>query len=404
MKQNFVIVALLFFGTLANGQSLQSFLDIARENNPKLKAIEMRYAIGSEKVNEANWLPNTEFGAGYFISEPETRTGAQRARFSVRQMLPWFGTKSQREKLAESMAETEYADYMVARRQLELQVAQSYYVLYGLQAKQEVLDDNIRLLKNYETLALTALEVGQASAVVVLRLQIRQNKLQEQKEVIQQAFYAEQAAFNALLNRDLQADLVLVPSLAIPATDPVLADSLLLNPELLRFDTMYQAVQDADLVNQKEQAPMVGFGLDYIPVSERPDMTFDDNGKDIVMPMVSLSLPIFSTRYASRTRQNEMRREELAFQKQERLNALQSMFAKAEAGRRKARISYNTQTRNLERAKNAEEILIKSYETGTLDFRDVLEIQELQLDFQLERIEAVEMYYNQSAILHYLSG
>ena len=41
---------------------------------------------------------------------------------------------------------------------------------------------------------------------------------------------------------------------------------------------------------------MIGFGLDYITVSERPSMYFSENGKDIVMPMVSVSIPIFNNK------------------------------------------------------------------------------------------------------------
>ncbi|HDZ14510.1 hypothetical protein LCGC14_1503670, partial [marine sediment metagenome] len=43
-----------------------------------------------------------------------------------------------------------------------------------------------------------------------------------------------------------------------------------------------------------------------------------------------------------------------------------------------------------------------NYETGTIDFNDVLDIQELQLKFQTNQIESVQMYYRQSAIINYL--
>ena len=65
-----------------------------------------------------------------------------------------------------------------------------------------MLDKNIELLETYERLALTSVEVGKASAVDVLRLQIRQNELVQQKEVLEQDYLAEQTAFNNLLNRD----------------------------------------------------------------------------------------------------------------------------------------------------------------------------------------------------------
>ncbi|MGW9686785.1 TolC family protein [Flagellimonas sp. 2504JD1-5] len=402
MKKVKIIIGILFVSAFGNAQQLQSYIDEAEANNPNIQAIEVRYTIAQEKVNEANWLPNTEFGAGYFVSEPETRTGAQVARFSAKQMLPWFGTVSTRQKYATAMAESDYVDYVVAKRKLALSVTQSYYKLYSLNAKQDVLDRNIQLLKTYETLALTSVEVGKASAVDVLRLQIRQNELQQQKLMLHEQFMAEQAAFNGLLNRKTGLAVEVVEAMDIPENDAMIADSLQLNPELLRFDKMYESVTQAELLNQKEGAPMLGFGLDYVPVQERPDMTFSDNGKDIVMPMVSFSVPIFNKRYDSRTKQNELRKQEITFQKQERLNVLESALAKAVSIRNQARIAFSTQTRNLDQAKDAEQILTKNYETGTIDFNDVLDIQELQLKFQLNQIQSVQLYYIQSALINYL--
>ena len=397
-----LVLGSLFFVLRSNAQQLQSFIEEAQRSNPSIQAYELRYNIAKEKVNEANWIPNTEFGAGYFVSEPETRTGTQKARFSARQMLPWFGTVSTREKYAATMAETDYVDYLVAKRKLALSVAQSYYMLYGLQAKQAVLDENIQLLKTYEELALTSVEVGKASAVDVLRLQIRQNELQQQKEILREQFTAEQANFNGLLNRNPGLAIEVVKEMVIPENDPITSDSIQLNPELLRFDKMYESVAEAELLNQKESAPMFGVGLDFIPVEERPDMTFSDNGKDIVMPMVSLSIPIFNNQYGSRTKQNELRMQEINFQKQEQSNILKTTFAKAMARRNEACIAFNTQTKNLKQAKDAEQILLKNYETGTIDFNDVLDIQELQLKFQLNQIQSVQLYYVQSALVNYL--
>ena len=48
--------------------------------------------------------------------------------------------------------------------------------------------------------------------------------------------------------------------------------------------------------------------------------------------------------------------------------------------------------------------LRKNYETGTIDFQEVLDIQELQLKFQTNLIEAVKNYYSQSAIINYISN
>ncbi len=403
MKKRFlyIVFALTTFGV--NAQSLEFYLQEAEQNSPVIQALELRYNIAREKVNEVNTLPNTTIGAGYFVSEPETRTGAQRAKFSVSQMLPWFGTITTRENYASSMAETEYAEIVIAKRKLALSVAQSYYTLYGIKAKQKVLQENIELLKTYETLALTSVEVGKASAVDVLRLQIRQNELQQQKEVLMESYVAEQAVFNNLLNRDESIAVEVVDEMDVPESDPMLnKEDLSLNPELLKYDQLYESVTQSELLNQKENAPSFGIGLDYIPVSERDNMVFSDNGKDIVMPMVTFSIPVFNNKFRSVTKQNELRQKEIEFQKEERLNVLENAYANAISQRNQARIAHQTQTKNLKQAKDAEEILIKNYETGTIDFNDVLDIQELQLKFQTNQIQSVQLYYLQSAIINYL--
>ena len=403
MKKLKYILVFLMVSAFAKAQQLQSYIQEAEANNPEIQAFELRYNIAEEKVNEANWIPNTEVSAGYFVSEPETRVGAQRARIGIKQMLPWFGTITARENYATAMADAEYVDITIAKRKLALSVAQSYYRLYSIRAKQAVLDENIQLLETYERLALTSVEVGKASAVDVLRLQIRQNELHQQKEVLEEEFTAEQTAFNNLLNRDSMMTVIVVPEMEIPQEDPFYNnEALSLNPELLKYDKLYESVAQSELLNQRESLPMIGFGVDYLPVTERSDVNFSDNGKDVLMPMVSVSIPIFNNRYKSISKQNELRQQEIETQREQRLNVLESAFAKAQSQRNQARIAYDTQDRNLKQAQDAEEILVKNYETGTIDFNDVLDIQELQLKFQMNQIESVQMYYVQSAIINYL--
>ena len=402
IKTVFVLCALCFVLS-AQSQELETLINEALNNNPEIQKFELQYKRASEKINEVNTIPNTEFGVGYFVSEPETRTGAQRFKVSAKQMLPWFGTITSRENYVSSLADAKYEDIVIAKRKLMASVSQSYYNLYANKAKQEVLSENIKLLETYETLALTSVEVGKASAVDVLRLQMRQNEMQQLKDVLSQQFLAEQTNFNKLLNRKNDTVVTVVDSLMMPSEDfEITTKNLALHPELLKFDKLYHSVEQSELLNQKESSPLIGFGLEYINVSERPDMNFSDNGKDIVMPMVSVSIPIFNKKYKSQTKQNKLQQQEITAQKQERLNTLETLLSKAINERISTRISYETQTKNLKQAKDAEDILIKSYETGTIDFNDVLDIQELQLKFQINQIESVKTYYVQSTIINYL--
>ena len=404
MKNIINIVIGLLMVTALKAQTLDAYIQEAENNNPEVQAFELRYNISKEKVEEADAFPKTEVSAGVFVSEPETRTGAQKARFSVKQMLPWFGSITLRESYASSLAEVDYLDIVITKRKLRLSVSQSYYELYAIEQKQVVLEENIQLLNTYEKLALTSVEVGGASAVDVLRLQIRQNELKEAKQVLEQEYKAVQTQFNNFLNRNENTSIAVVDALSVEEPIEIQQVQLELHPELEKYDRLYESVAHSEVLNQKEANPNLGFGLDYIPVAKRPGMDFSDNGKDILMPMVSLSIPIFNNNYKSRTVQNELRQEEINAQKANRRNLLETILSDALNNKEASYIKYKTQLRNLEQAKNAEKILVKNYETGTIDFNDVLDIQELQLRFQINLIEAVKNYYVQTTIINYLTN
>ncbi|OSY89295.1 transporter [Tenacibaculum holothuriorum] len=409
MNKSYIIYAIAlsvaFVSFDLKAQELQVYINQALTHNPEIQQFEIKHQRISEKQQEANSLPNTEIGVGVFASSPETRTGAQKFKVSVKQMLPFFGTITARENYAASLADIAYQDIVVKKRKLIAEVSQSYYKLYKIKAKQAVLEENIELLSTYEKLALTSVEVGKASAVDVLKLQIRQNELTQKKEVLKEQFLGEQASFNKLLNREVLEPVMLVDSLQMPdKTESFNSEDLKLHPELIKFDRLYTSVEKSEIVNQKQSKPMLGFGIDYVNVEKRPNMSFSDNGKDIVMPMVSVSIPIFNKKYKSLSKQHSLQQEEVLTQKQQRLNSLEAKLQNVVSLRNAAFINYKTQQKNLIQAKNAQNILVKSYETGTIDFNDVLDIQELQLKFQMNMISSKLSYYNQSVALHYLTA
>lgn len=401
---HFGLFMFLFLGGLgqAHSQQLESYIQEARINNPDLKAYESRLELAKERVSEVNSLPDTEISAGVFVSEPETRTGPQTARLSVKQMLPWFGTIGAREKAAGAMVKVEDLEADIARRKIALAVSQDYYQLYGIQEKLEVLQENIDLLELYHQLALNAVEAGNASAIEVLRLKMRQNELREQKEILELKYESRKVNFNKILDREAVADVNLPDTLAINQEDPdSIPGNIEVNPEILKFDGLTESILQAEELNKREALPKLGVGLDYVNVAKRTDMDVADNGKDILMPMLSVSIPIFNNKYNSVSRQNELRQQEVVQKRADKINQLQSGLEEAINDRTSARVSWEVQLDNLAQARNAEEILIKTYETGKMDFDDVLDIQELQLKIQMNLIDAVVSYYSETAMIEY---
>ena len=406
MKIRIIIALFLFLGVLmkAIGQDLNTYIAEALENNPAIHVVALKNEKEKEKVNEASTFPNTQFGAGYFVSEPETRTGTQTFRLSAKQMFPWFGMTTARENYANSLVEVGYEDIAIAKKRLVMLLTQSYYDLYAIKAKQKVLDENIQLLKTHEALALTSVKTGNTSVVDILRLQIRQNELDEKNKILQQEFLTQQAVFNKLLNREGEIPIIIPERLSLPKDDNPINPDLNLHPQLVKYDKMAESIEHFESLNQKERKPQIGLGFDYINVAERPNMEFSDNGKDILMPSITVSVPIFSKKYTSKTIQNKLKQQQLLSKQQDQLNALDIMLHKALKMQEVAKISYATSEENLKQAKDAEAILINTYKIGTVDLDVVLDIQELQLKFQTNQIETVKKYYIQQAIIHYVTN
>lgn len=246
------LLALVMGASMAQGQTLEDYLRAAAQNNPEIQAFELNYRLALEKVEEASSLPNLDLGFGYFVSEPETRTGAQTTRFAITQMLPWFGTLSARQSYAASLAENEFVEFSIAKRKLALSVAQAYYTLYSLQAKAHIIDDQIKWVTVNQERLLRSIEASRSSLSEMLKLEVRLNDLKQKKLTIAHQLTAERSVFNNLLNNEPHLELLIVDSLPLPKIEvPEIVD-FSVNPELLKFDKLFASVTQAEELNQKE--------------------------------------------------------------------------------------------------------------------------------------------------------
>lgn len=402
--RNIFLYLMLLAGSLygLQAQQLEQYIKLAKEQSPEIKALEAQKEQLSERINELNTLGNTSFGAGYFVSQPETRTGAQVAKLSVQQSFPWFGSFKTQKKYINSLVETKNYDIAIAKNKLALAVATNYYDLYMLKDKTQIYLKNIALIDSYEALALKGVETNQASAVDVLKLQMKRKELISKKEQTQGLFYAKSTAFSNLLN---QEDLLieLPDTLSLPKEELTDFNDPKIHPEVLKYDYVISSIEQEEKVNRKGANPNIGLGLDYVFVEERTGMVMDDNGKDIIMPMVNISIPIFNKKYKSITAQNNIKVQEAQQQQELQKNLIDTQLSQAIEEQISARITYQNQLENLNYAEQAQQILLQQYQNGILQYNDVLDIIELQLTMELSLTEALNNYYRQQATINYLN-
>ena len=404
MKNKLLIIIALFISISNYGQSLQDYLTIVEANNPELQAMQYTYESALEKVNEVGSLPNTTIAAGYFVQEVETRVGAQKAKISVSQTLPWFGTLDAKKESASFKADAQSNTIDLARRKLLLTVKTNYYQLFELTVKERILNEHIEILKTFEDLALNELENNKSTMVDVLKIRMEKNELRNTLTAVLENSKAKQIAFNLILNRDKTLLVNIPDSIEILDTEILFQKEMISeNPQLLKLNNLQSALEKSEVATKKDGLPTFGVGLDYGFIQERDIANFDDNGKDIIMPMVSVSFPLFSKKYSSKQKQLRLEQKAVETMKEDTNNQLVTLFEKALANLRNAKTSVETQQDNIEVAEKAQKVLLAAYQTSTIDFEQLLEIQQLKLKFQLRKIASEKEYAIQKSNIEFLT-
>jgi outer membrane protein TolC len=401
-----ILFTALGFHLSGNAQTLEDYFQIAAENNPGLLAKYKNFEAAMQRVAQVSSLPDPNLSFGYFISPVETRVGPQQARFSLTQMFPWFGTLSAQENAASLLAEAKYQEFLDARNKLYYQVSASYFPLYELEKLISIEVENQRILSSYKEIATVQFQNDKGSMVDVLRVDIMLKDATTELSILNQKKKPLETRFNKLLNRDVNESIEIIDSLQIKRIIPDFRkDSLLLaNPLLEELDLKVQASQAQERAAIKQGLPKFGVGLDYVIVGERTGATTSDNGKDVLMPMVTMSLPIFRGKYKAAQNEAQLMQESYELQKEEVANRLISSYEMIWYKIQKQTeliVLYEAQIQESEQSLN---LLFSAYSNSGKDFEEVLRMQQQILKYQRMKATALSDYHIALAELDYITA
>jgi len=408
MKKILIIIIIFISGIIdvVHAQSLDSYLEMATKNNPGLQSKYKEFEASLQKIPQVNALPDPSFSFGYFISPVETRVGPQRAKFSLSQMFPWFGTLEAKSDAAALMAAAKYQSFLEARNKLYLDVAAAYYPLYELQQVQEIEQENIEILQSYKNIATGKFENGASPMVNVLRVDIMLKDAQTNLEILNVKEHALVSTFNNLLNRNENEVVIVADTLMTTNVEfEAVKDSLLLrNPAINALDLKTRASKTSEIIAQKQGLPNIGVGLDYVVVGKPSGMSVADAGKDVLMPMVSVSIPLFRKKYDAAEKEAQFMQESYTLQKENALNSLSSEFDRAmfEISQQLNLMElYRQQVTTTQQSLN---LLFSSYGNSGKEFEEVLRMQQKLLQYEKLMAKAVAEYHTAVARLDYITA
>jgi outer membrane protein TolC len=433
--------------------SLMNYLEIAAKNNPTVLQKLAEYEASLQKVPQVGSLPDPELSTGIFLSPMELVGGKQVADIRLMQMFPWFGVlKSAKDEMS-LMAKAKFETLRDAKLQVFYDVQRTYFELQKIDQSIRIAEENLEILRTVERLSLvkfksaaitsssgssgSSMAQGSGAATTVssggmsgmgggsasnpvqaspasagmnsapmgssggsgladlYRIQMEIAELENNISLLKSQHQTVVARFNSYINRKPQTPVQLAEKLAADSMNISLqsvSDSMLQhNPMLGMLQYEQQSLDARKEMVTKMGYPMVGLGLNYsligkaMEVMTAPEM----NGKDMVMPMVTVTLPIYRKKY--KAMQKEVKLQKAATEQgfQATANALQTEYYEAiqlfQDAQRRMKLYQN----QADLANKSLNILMKSFSASGSGLTDLLRIQQQTLDYETRQIEAI---------------
>ncbi|AKD03954.1 TolC family protein [Pontibacter korlensis] len=156
--------------------------------------------------------------------------------------------------------------------------------------------------------------------VILIRVQVKE--LENRLQLLRDSRRPQVVAFNNLLNRQPDMEVQVTDTLtpvALPATLALIQDSVRMNHPMLKMYEWDEKAREAQYrMAQLMGRPMIGFGLNYMVLKPRTDeMTqMPMGGDNMVMPMVTVSLPIYRKKYNAAKKEAQYAQEAATYNKE----------------------------------------------------------------------------------------
>ena len=369
--------------------SLAVYIAEAIRNNPGLRSEYQSYQAQMANAQGAGVLSDPQLSAGL---------GKQLTTITIMQMFPWFGTlKADREQM-DYKAQAAYQKFREKSLSVAFDVEKQWYSILATQEKVKAVKQKRALLNDIKKVAIYLYKNYTAGRDTKmsdqLRLDAEEERLKEQTESLETQLTLQKQQFNITLHRQPNVALSLpdsIPLRQMPTFNWTEIERN--NPKLAQYSAIQKAFKSQEEQTRAKGMPMIGVGLQYM-LNGKVDMPMmpNMNGKDMVMPMVSVTIPIYRKKITSAIHSAQLMERSAAYNYQSQLDALQSTYLsieqRADDIKRKLKL-YESEVSLLNRTL---ELMQKEYATGATSLTDILQTTRESIDYDLLKAEANAQY------------
>ena len=456
----YIILSLLILPLVSvfpQSDSLMNYLELATKNNPTVLQRYNEYQASLQKIPQVGSLPDPQLEMGVFLSPMEVLSGNQVADIKLMQMFPWFGVLKNAKDEMSLMAKGKYELFRDAKLQVYYDVQRTWFDLYKVRQNIRISEKNVELLKTIERLTLVKFRSGSSggSSVVsgnkmsggntpvaasgssgmnvmggnqgttssessyspapmssssggtglagVYQIQIETGDLENNIASLKNEEQVVVARFNSLLNRPQKTPVAAVELLPVEPLDIAylsVNDSMFArNPMLGMLQYEQQSLTARTKMQKQMGLPMVGVGMSYSIISKSDMSTSTMNGQDMIMPMLTVTLPIYRKKYKAMQAETGFLKMASEQNYQATVNALQTQYYEAlqlyNDAQRRMKL-YDSQSQLTQKSLD---ISIKTFSSSSSGLTDILRIRQQLLDYELKQVEAVIDFNKAEALI-----
>lgn len=384
-----LILGMMVLITVGQAQSIDSLIVMAKENNPGLRALRMNYDAALLKADQVNDWPDPTVNLGLGLLPVETRLGAQRVKLGVRQMIPWPGILEAQSKTAKTKAEIVSNADEIKLIDIEYAITSSYYSLAFLEAQKRIINQRLVVLDAIEEMAKSAVRSGKGKLSNLLFVERKRELFNYDLEILEKRKEQPTIMINRWTGRALDTKIKIINN------NKMVPDRIELESYATQGHPKFQMLENEILssksvieLNKYQEKPKIGVGLEYALIEQRDNIILDNNGRDVLMPVGSISIPIHKGRYKA------VKQEQIV--RQNAIHALQDETKdefKAEIQMAFSKIEYAEEI--ISKYQSLKEITLETiklmrteYSSEGTKFEELLRLEMELIDFDQKIVEA----------------
>ena len=157
------------------------------------------------------------------------------------------------------------------------------------------------------------------------------------------------------------------------------------------IDEQIVASKNRQLVNKKMGAPMIGTGLDYSLIGTRTDMDPQYNGRDILIPKLMISIPLYRKAFKAKNLEEELLQASLEFNREGIEQRFIGQLLQYHEDYKLALLDLDLLGKQVESTKKIIELLTIEYSTNGIRFDELLQVHNDLLIYEMELSKAQKM-------------